>query len=237
MEFEHDRIMIACDFETKEELFQFLRPFGSEKLSLKIGMELFYREGRLLIEYLKALGHSIFLDLKLHDIPNTVAQALHNLKDLEVDYITIHAAGGSAMLKAAADALKDSKTKLLAVTILTSIDEETLHNDLRINESLADAVCKYAKTAQDCGVHGVICSPYEVRLIKNYVQEPTFECITPGIRLEDDVVGDQSRVATPQFAFSEGANAIVIGRSITTNSNPYLRYLVIQDKIEQAKKA
>jgi len=225
------QIMIACDFETKEELFQFLRPFGSEKLSLKIGMELFYREGRLLIEYLKALGHSIFLDLKLHDIPNTVAQAIHNLKDLEVDYITIHAAGGSAMLKAAAAALEDSKTKLLAVTILTSIDQETLNEDLRINESIADVVCQYAKMASDCGIDGCICSPYEVKKIKDYVATTSFECITPGIRLADDNIGDQSRVATPQFSFGEGANAVVIGRSITTHENPHQRYLDIKASI------
>lgn len=228
---EKNRIMIACDFETKEELFQFLRPFGSEKLSLKIGMELFYREGRLLIEYLKALGHSIFLDLKLHDIPNTVAQAIHNLKDLEVDYITIHAAGGSAMLRAAAEALEDSKTKLLAVTILTSIDEVTLHNDLRIPEKLAEVVCGYAKTASECGIDGCICSPYEVKIIKEHVGKSIFECITPGIRLADDSVGDQSRVATPQFAFGEGANAVVIGRSITLHSDPHQRYLDIKNSL------
>jgi len=219
------RIMIACDFATKEDLFTFLRAFGNEKLFLKIGMELFYREGRLLIEYLQAMGHRIFLDLKLHDIPNTVAQALHNLKDLNVDYITVHAAGGSAMLQAAVTALADSKTKLLAVTILTSIDEETLHHDLRIPGSMQDVVCEYAILASKNGVDGVICSPYEVKNIKRVVNRTEFECITPGIRLADDQLGDQSRVATPEFAFDQGASAVVIGRSITSYEEAYERYL------------
>jgi len=218
------QIMIACDFETKEELFTFLQPFGNEKLSLKIGMELFYREGRMLIEYLHAMGHRIFLDLKLHDIPNTVAQALANVKDLNVAYITVHAAGGSAMLRAAAGALTGSQTKLLAVTILTSIDEETLHGDLCIPGSMIDVVTAYAKMASENGVAGVICSPYEVETIKAAVGKSDFECITPGIRLGDDKLGDQSRVASPAFAFAQGASAIVIGRSITLHEEAYARY-------------
>ena len=229
---EQNKIMIACDFETKEELFQFLHPFGNEKLALKIGMELFYREGRLLVEHLKTLGHSIFLDLKLHDIPNTVAKALYNLKDLEVDYITIHASGGSAMLKAAQNVLTDSKTKLLAVTILTSIDETTLHNELGITKSLTDVVCEYAKMASDNGITGCICSPYEVKKIREFIKNPEFICITPGIRLATDSIGDQVRVATPQFAFGEGANALVIGRSITANEAPHQRYLDIKNNKE-----
>jgi len=225
------RIMIACDFETKEELFTFLRPFGNEKLYLKIGMELFYREGRTLIEYLHAMGHHIFLDLKLHDIPNTVAQALHNLKDLHVDYITVHAAGGRAMLRAAVEALADSPTKLLAVTILTSIDEQTLHNDLSIAGSMLEVVTQYAKLASEQGVDGVICSPYEVKAIKSLVADSHFECITPGIRLADDKHGDQSRVATPQFAFEQGANALVIGRSITSHEEAHVRYRTVMKSI------
>jgi len=227
------RIMIACDFETKEELFTFLQPFGNEKLSLKIGMELFYREGRMLIEYLQAMGHHIFLDLKLHDIPNTVAQALANLKDLDVDYITVHAAGGKAMLQAAVQALADSKTKLLAVTILTSINEETLHDDLRIPGAMQDVVTQYAKLASDSGVDGVICSPYEVKAIKSVVAHADFECITPGIRLFDDKLGDQSRVATPEFAFEQGASAVVIGRSITSYEEAYERYHSLTMSIKQ----
>jgi orotidine-5'-phosphate decarboxylase len=231
------RIMIACDFETKEELFTFLRPFGNEKLYLKIGMELFYREGRTLIEYLHAMGHHIFLDLKLHDIPNTVAQALHNLKDLHVDYITVHAAGGRAMLRAAVAALVDSPTKLLAVTILTSIDEPTLHNDLLITGAMSAVVSSYAKLASEEGVDGVICSPYEVKEIKAVVQDTSFECITPGIRLADDKHGDQSRVATPQFAFAQGANALVIGRSITSHEEAHVRYHAVVDSIAQIEES
>jgi len=230
------RIMIACDFATKEDLFTFLRPFGSEKLDLKIGMELFYREGRQLVEYLQAMGHRIFLDLKLHDIPNTVAQGLHSLKDLHVDYITVHAAGGSAMLQAAAEALAGSPTKLLAVTILTSIPEEMLEQELLIAGKMPTTVLSYALNAARNGADGVICSPHEVRAIKAAVasEKPDFECITPGIRLADDQLGDQSRVATPEYAFAEGADALVIGRSITTHEDAPERYRLLMQSVKKA---
>lgn len=229
-------VIIACDFATKDELFHFLQPFGTKSLFLKIGMELFYREGIPLIETLKQQGHKIFLDLKLHDIPTTVAKALLNLTRLEVELITVHAAGGRQMLHAAVQAVKGTPSKLLAVTILTSIDEEVLKQELLISETLANTVNTYAMMAYDAGIDGCICSPYEVKIIKENIAQNIFYCVTPGIRLTDDAVDDQSRVATPEFAFAQGADAIVIGRSITKADDPFEVYQTIIKNIESRGK-
>ncbi|GBU11077.1 orotidine-5'-phosphate decarboxylase [Erysipelotrichaceae bacterium] len=224
-------IIIACDFKNATELYKFLEPFGNTTLFLKIGMELYYEEGKPLIRDLKARGHKIFLDLKLHDIPNTIAKTLETLKDLDVEYITIHAGGGEVMLTAAAAAIKNTNTKLLAVTILTSISEDMLKNELMITESLENVVTRYALMAYKAGIDGCICSPHEVPAIKHLLNDANFICITPGIRLTGDAIGDQIRVMTPKQAFDHGATKIVIGRSITNSDTPYQTYKKISTEI------
>ena len=223
--------IIACDFQNKEELDAFLAPFGEERLFLKIGMELYYHEGKALIKELKAKGHKIFLDLKLHDIPNTVAKSLKSLQELSVDFITIHAGGGANMLRAAAEVVKGTETKLLAVTILTSIDEEMLRTELMITETLENVVTRYALMAYKAGINGCICSPYEVDAIQRLIADENFVCVTPGIRLSGDAAGDQSRIATPTWAFEQGASAIVVGRSITESKTPYTTYKNIKEDV------
>lgn len=224
------QIIIACDFENKTKLQEFLEPFGAEKLFLKIGMELYYKEGNALIQELRQQGHNIFLDLKLHDIPNTVEKSLENLASLDVQYITVHAAGGQKMLEAASRALQHSQTKLLAVTILTSLSQEMVSDELLIQQPIEDIVRSYSLTAKNSGIDGVICSPHEIEIVRA-ANGPDFDIVTPGIRLATDNVGDQVRVMEPQDAISLGANHLVIGRSITQSPAPYETYLNIKGKL------
>ena len=219
-------VIIACDFKDKETLFNFLDNFKDEKPYLKIGMEIFYKEGLELVKEIKKRGHKIFLDLKLCDIPNTVYKAMLNLADAEVDMVNVHAFGGIEMMKAAKKALneKNADTKLLAVTILTSLNDEALKNELLISEKLGDTVIHYAKNAKEAGCDGVVCSPLESTIVKQNCGED-FLTVTPGVRFADDDKGDQKRVTTPSKARELGSSYIVVGRSITGANDPKEAYL------------
>ena len=221
----NSNVIIALDFPSKEEMFEFLKPFKGYNPYVKVGMEMFYKEGPEVVKELKALGFKIFLDLKLCDIPNTVKQAMAKLGSLGVDIINLHAFGGIEMMKAAREGLNSTeegkKTKLIAVTILTSIKEETLKNELLIDASLKDTVKKYAENAKAAGLDGVVCSALEAPIIK----EMGLISVTPGIRLLGDDVNDQKRVATPSLAKELGSTYIVVGRSITKATNPLEAYL------------
>ena len=198
------RICIALDFQTKEEVKEFLEKFGDEKLYVKIGMELFYGEGIEMVKMIKEMGHNIFLDLKLHDIPNTVKSAMKQLAKLDVDMINVHASGSIAMMKAALEGLEEGKTGdkrplCIAVTCLTSLDQDVLDNELLINEKLENVVLKWATNAKAAGLDGVVCSPLESKIIHENLGMD-FLTVTPGIRLADDSVNDQKRVTTPAMA-------------------------------------
>lgn len=218
-------VIIACDFKNREDLIEFLKPFDGYSPYLKIGMEIFYKEGPSLVRELKEKGFKIFLDLKLHDIPNTVEKAMRNIASLGVDITNVHAAGGIEMMKAARrglDSVEGGKnTKLIAVTQLTSISQEVLENELLIKAPLADVVKTYALNAKTAGLDGVVCSALEAPIIK----ELGLISVTPGIRFQDDSVNDQKRVATPSYAKELGSTYIVVGRSITASSNPLEAYL------------
>ena len=217
-------VIIACDFKNKEELFKFLEPFKGENPYLKIGMEIFYKEGPQLVKELHEMGFKIFLDLKLHDIPNTVEKAMRNLGELGVEITNVHAAGGIKMMEAARRGLDASETgkntKLIAVTQLTSISQEILEDELLINHKLADVVKKYAENAKAAGLQGVVCSALEAPIIK----EMGLISVTPGIRFQDDSKNDQKRVATPEYAKELGSTDIVVGRSITAAEDPLKAY-------------
>lgn len=217
-------VIIACDFKNQEELFSFLEPFKGLNPFLKIGMEIFYKEGPQLVRKLKEMGCKIFLDLKLHDIPNTVEKAMRNLGELGVEITNCHAAGGINMMQAARRGLDATdagkKTKLIAVTQLTSISQEILENELLIKENLADVVKTYALNSKAAGLQGVVCSPLEAPIIK----ELGLISVTPGIRFADDSKNDQKRVATPEYAKELGSTYIVVGRSITAASDPVAAY-------------
>ena len=217
-------VIIACDFKNQEDLFSFLEPFKGLNPFLKIGMEIFYKEGPQLVRKLKEMGCKIFLDLKLHDIPNTVEKAMRNLGELGVEITNCHAAGGINMMQAARrglDATEAGKnTKLIAVTQLTSISQEILENELLIKENLADVVKTYALNSKAAGLQGVVCSPLEAPIIK----ELGLISVTPGIRFADDSKNDQKRVATPEYAKELGSTYIVVGRSITAASDPVAAY-------------
>ena len=218
-------VIIACDFKNREDLIEFLKPFDGYSPYLKIGMEIFYKEGPSLVRELKEKGFKIFLDLKLHDIPNTVEKAMRNIASLGVDITNVHAAGGIEMMKAARrglDSVEGGKnTKLIAVTQLTSISQDVLENELLIKAPLADVVKTYALNAKTAGLDGVVCSALEAPIIK----ELGLISVTPGIRFQDDSVNDQKRVATPSYAKELGSTYIVVGRSITASSNPLEAYL------------
>ena len=222
-------VIIACDFPSKTELYDFLKPFEKESLKpfLKIGMELFYREGPSIVSELKSKGAKIFLDLKLHDIPNTVGNAMKNIGRLGVEITNLHAAGGIDMMKAArkgldegAAAVKVKSPILLAITQLTSIDDEALKKELLINVALKDTVIHYAKNAKTAGCDGVVCSALEV----SEMNKLGLIGLTPGIRLEGDNTNDQKRLATPVFAKQAGSTYIVVGRSITHAKNTVEAY-------------
>ncbi|MCT2538030.1 orotidine-5'-phosphate decarboxylase [Aquibacillus koreensis] len=224
----HTPVYLALDFPTWEESHSFIQSNNLQGVPVKVGMELFYREGPKVIQELKDSNHAIFLDLKLHDIPTTVHKAMKNIAKLGVDLINVHASGGSEMIHAAKMGLVEGTgdgevPKLLAVTVLTSMDETILQDELHVNESVKRAVTRLAKLANDNGADGVVCSAHEVPNIKE-VCTSNFLTVTPGIRLADSEHNDQKRIATPAFAKKNGASAIVIGRSITQAENPKQAY-------------
>lgn len=219
-------VIIACDFASAEATYQFLDQFTEEKPFVKIGMELYYAEGPAIVRELKARGHKIFLDLKLHDIPNTVKKAMAVLSRLDVDMVNLHAAGTIEMMKAALEGLtREDGTRpiLLAVTQLTSTSEERMNNDLLIPGTVADCVRHYALCAKSAGLDGVVCSPLEAGLVKEACGKD-FYTVTPGIRFADGVVGDQVRITTPERAKEIGSDYIVVGRPITAASDPVAAY-------------
>ena len=219
-------VIIACDFKSKADLVEFLKPFKGLNPYIKIGMEMYYKEGPELVKELKKDGFKIFLDLKLCDIPNTVKSAMAKIGELGVEITNVHAFGGVEMMKAAREGLDSTelgkKTKLIAVTVLTSINDYVLHNELLIKEdkSVNDVVRYYATNAKNAGLDGVVCSALEAPIIK----ELGIISVTPGIRLLGDDVNDQKRVATPTLAKENGSTYIVVGRSITKADNPVEAY-------------
>lgn len=217
--------IIALDFASKQQVEELLAQF-SEPLFVKVGMELYFQEGPDLIRYIKSLGHEIFLDLKLHDIPNTVESAMRGLSKLGVDMVNVHAAGGLEMMKAAKRGLAGSETKLIAVTQLTSTSEEDMHEDQLVYVSLEESVLHYAKRAMQAGLDGVVCSVLEAEAITK-VCGPDFLLVTPGIRPASVSADDQKRVATPAEAQAKGSTHIVVGRAITKSENPSESYAQI----------
>ncbi|MBE7081779.1 MAG: orotidine-5'-phosphate decarboxylase [Clostridiales bacterium] len=220
-------VIIACDFNSAEQLFNFLDKFdGVEKPYLKVGMELFYASGNQIIKEIKRRGHKIFLDLKLHDIPNTVKKSMAVLSALDVDMVNLHAGGGSVMMKGALEGLTrpdGTRPLLIAVTQLTSTNQELMTNELLIDKPLDEVVMSYALNTKNSGLDGVVCSPLEAGKVKE-VCGKEFLTITPGIRLAGDSVGDQKRVTTPALARELGSDYIVVGRSITGAEDPVKAY-------------
>ncbi|MGN1347376.1 MAG: orotidine-5'-phosphate decarboxylase [Acutalibacteraceae bacterium] len=219
-------VIIACDFASKEKTFEFLDKFTGKKPFVKIGMELFYAEGAEIVREIKKRGHKIFLDLKLHDIPNTVKKSMAVLSALDVDICNLHASGTSAMMKAALEGLtREDGTRplLIAVTQLTSTDQEALEKDLLIKEPIDKVVMHYAKTAMLSGLDGVVCSPLEAQKVHE-VCGKNFLTVTPGVRFSDGDVGDQKRVMTPADAKKVGSDYIVVGRPITAAEDPVAAY-------------
>ena len=219
-------VIIACDFESAEKTFDFLDKFTDEKPFVKIGMELFYAEGPSIVREIKKRGHKIFLDLKLHDIPNTVKKSMAVLSKLDVDMTNLHAAGTVDMMKAALDGLtREDGTRplLIAVTQLTSTSEERMKNELLINASINDTIVKYAQNTKHAGLDGVVCSPLEAGMVKNACGKE-FITVTPGVRFADGEVGDQVRITTPEKAKEIGSDYIVVGRPITQAADPVAAY-------------
>ena len=219
-------VIIACDFAGKAETLAFLDRFGDERPFLKIGMELYYAAGPDIVRELKARGHKIFLDLKLHDIPNTVKKAMAVLRDLGADVINLHAAGTKAMMEAALEGVTrpdGTRPLLIAVTQLTSTSEERMRDELLIDAPLAETVLHYAENARDAGLDGVVCSPLEAGLIHGRCGDG-FLTVTPGVRFADGDVGDQVRVTTPAKAKELGSDYIVVGRPITQAADPLAAY-------------
>ena len=215
-------VIIACDFSSKEACLSFLDKFEGKKPFVKIGMELFYAEGPSIVREIKARGHKIFLDLKLHDIPNTVKKSMAVLSHLDVDMCNLHAAGTGAMMEAALEGLtREDGTRplLIAVTQLTSTSQERMEQELLIPEPMDKVVMHYAANAAKAGLDGVVCSVHEAKAIKEACG-PDFLTVAPGIRLASNSVDDQKRVATPEFAKEQGCDYIVVGRSITKADNP-----------------
>ena len=219
-------VIIACDFASAKDTFEFLDKFTEEKPFVKIGMELFYAEGPEIVREIKRRGHKIFLDLKLHDIPNTVKKSMAVLSKLDVDMTNLHAAGTIDMMKAALEGLtREDGTRpiLIAVTQLTSTSEERMQNELLINASINDTIVKYAQNAKEAGLDGVVCSPLEAGMVKNAFSKD-FITVTPGVRFADGEVGDQVRVTTPEKAKEIGSDYIVVGRPITQAEDPVAAY-------------
>ena len=219
-------VIVACDFKSAEDTFAFLDKFTEEKPFVKIGMELYYAEGPQIVKDIKARGHKIFLDLKLHDIPNTVKKAMSVLSRLDVDICNLHAAGTKRMMEAALEGLtREDGTRplLIAVTQLTSTDEETMQSELLINKTLDETVMSYAKNAADAGLDGVVCSPLEAGKVHSVCGD-SFLTVTPGVRFADGDIGDQKRVTTPEKAKELGSDYIVVGRPITQAADPVAAY-------------
>ena len=219
-------VIIACDFSSKEQTLNFLDKFTGRKPFVKIGMELFYAEGPEIVRTIKARGHRIFLDLKLHDIPNTVKKAMSVLRNLDVDMTNVHAAGTVDMMKAAVEGLtREDGTRplLIAVTQLTSTSEERMQKELLIGASINDTIVKYAENAKAAGLDGVVCSPLEAAKVKEACGKE-FMTVTPGVRFADGDVGDQVRVTTPERAKEIGSDFIVVGRPITAADDPVAAY-------------
>lgn len=219
-------VIIACDFSSKEQTLNFLDKFTGRKPFVKIGMELFYAEGPEIVRTIKARGHRIFLDLKLHDIPNTVKKAMSVLRNLDVDMTNVHAAGTVDMMRAAREGLtREDGTRplLIAVTQLTSTSEERMQRELLINASINDTIVKYAQNTKEAGLDGVVCSPLEAAMVKEACGKE-FMTITPGVRFADGEVGDQVRVTTPERAREIGSDFIVVGRPITAADDPVAAY-------------
>ncbi len=221
-------VIIACDFKSAEETFEFLDLFRDEprKPFLKIGMELFYAEGPAVVREIKRRGHRIFLDLKLHDIPNTVKKAMAVLSRLDVDMCNVHAAGTVEMMRAAVEGLTradGSRPLLIAVTQLTSTSEERMQRELLIGASMNDTIVQYARNARDAGLDGVVCSPLEAGMVHGACGKE-FLTVTPGVRFADSDVADQVRVTTPARAREIGSDYIVVGRPITASSDPVAAY-------------
>ncbi|MBS7315595.1 MAG: orotidine-5'-phosphate decarboxylase [Clostridiaceae bacterium] len=219
-------VIIACDFKNRAETLAFLDRFTEEKPYLKIGMELFYAEGPSIVRELKSRGHKIFLDLKLHDIPNTVKSAMAVLSSLDVDMCNLHAGGTIAMMEAALEGLMrpdGTRPLLIGVTQLTSTSEERMREDLLIERPIEEVVAHYARNTKKAGLDGVVCSPLEAARVKE-VCGADFLTVTPGVRFADGDIGDQSRIATPARAKELGSDFIVVGRPITRAEDPVAAY-------------
>ncbi len=219
-------VIIACDFPSSQQVFEFLDQFTGRKPFVKIGMELFYAEGPAIVKEIKKRGHKIFLDLKLHDIPNTVNKAMSVLSNLDVDMTNVHAAGTIPMMEGAIEGLtREDGTRplLIAVTQLTSTDEETMKRDLLIDEDIDKVVMHYAHNAKIAGLDGVVCSPLEAGKVHETCGEG-FLTVTPGVRFADGEAGDQKRVMTPEEAKKIGSDYIVVGRPITKAEDPVAAY-------------
>ena len=219
-------VIIACDFASEEQVFNFLDKFQDEKPFVKIGMELYYAVGPSIVKKIKERGHKIFLDLKLHDIPNTVKKAMAVLSNLDVDITNLHAAGATAMMQGAIEGLTrpdGTRPLLIAVTQLTSTDQETMERDILINHPIDEVVMHYAETAKNAGLDGIVCSPLEAGKVHDRCGK-NFLTITPGVRFADGDIGDQVRVMTPAEAKKIGSDYIVVGRPITAASDPVAAY-------------
>ena len=219
-------VIIACDFADKETALSFLDKFEGRKPFVKIGMELFYAEGPQIVREIKARGHKIFLDLKLHDIPNTVKKSMAVLSRLDVDMCNLHAAGTARRMEAALEGLirpDGTRPLLIAVTQLTSTDQEAMERDLLIKEPIDKVVMHYAETAKNAGLDGVVCSPLEAQKVHEVCGEK-FLTVTPGVRFADGDIGDQKRVMTPEQAKKIGSDYIVVGRPITAAPDPVAAY-------------
>ena len=219
-------VIIACDFAGEAETLKFLDQFTEERPFVKIGMELFYSAGPSIVKKIKERGHPIFLDLKLHDIPNTVKKTMAVLSSLDVDICNLHASGTTPMMKAALEGLTrpdGTRPLLIAVTQLTSTDQEALENDLHIHEPIDKVVMHYALTAKNAGLDGVVCSPLEAAKVHEVCGE-SFLTVTPGVRFADSKADDQKRVMTPEKAREAGSDYIVVGRPITQADDPVAAY-------------
>ena len=219
-------VIIACDFDSAEKTFAFLDKFTGKKPFVKIGMELYYAEGPSIVKEIKARGHKIFLDLKLHDIPNTVKKSMAVLSRLDVDMTNLHAAGTKRMMEAAIEGLTrpdGTRPMLIAVTQLTSTDQESMENDLLIHEPIDKVVMHYAHNAMEAGLDGVVCSPLEAGKVHDTCGAG-FVTVTPGVRFADGDIGDQKRVMTPAEAKKIGSDYIVVGRPITAAADPVAAY-------------
>ena len=219
-------VIIACDFASEEQVFNFLDKFQDEKPFVKIGMELYYAVGPSIVKKIKERGHKIFLDLKLHDIPNTVKKSMAVLSALDVDMTNLHAAGTKRMMEAAIEGLTKpdgARPMLIAVTQLTSTDQESMEADLLIKEPIDKVVMHYAHNAMEAGLDGVVCSPLEAGKVHETCGK-SFVTVTPGVRFADGDIGDQKRVMTPAQAKEIGSDYIVVGRPITAAEDPVAAY-------------